>query len=86
MLITDKFRVVSLKLYVLQVTNVIPLFERMNPNCVAEFFFDKSSAHGAHAKDALNTNEMNVKPGGNQRHMHPTTIPDDNPNLCLQTN
>ena len=75
----------SLKLtYVLQVTNVIPLFERMNPNCVAEFFFDQSSAHGAHAKDALNANEMNVKPGGNQRHMHPTTIPDDNPNPELR--
>ena len=50
----------------LQVTNVIPLFEQMNPNCVTEFFFDQSSAHGAHAKDALNANKMNVKPGGNQ--------------------
>ena len=28
-----------------------------------EFFFDQSSAHGTHAKDALNANKMNVKPG-----------------------
>ena len=56
----------------------------MNPNCVVEFFFDQSSAHGAHAKDALNANEMNVKPGGNQQHMHPTTIPDNNSNPELR--
>ena len=50
--------------YVLQVTNVVPLFEQ--PNCVVELFFDQSSAHGAHANNAHNANEMNVKPGGNQ--------------------
>lgn len=66
-----------------QVIKVIPLFERMNPSAVAEFFFDQSSAHGAFAKDALNANEMNVKPGGNQRRMHATFIPDDNPNPAL---
>jgi hypothetical protein len=67
-----------------QVTKVIPLFERMNPSAVAEFFFDQSSAHGAFAKDALNANEMNVKPGGNKRRMHATFIPDDNPNPALR--
>ncbi len=56
----------------------------MNPNTVAEFFFDQSSAHGAFAGDALNANEMNVKPGRNQRRMHATFIPNDNPNPALR--
>ena len=43
-------------------------------------FFDQSSAHGAFAKDALNANETNVKPGGNQCCMHATVIPNDNLN------
>src|SRR6267154_2555325 len=55
----------------------------MNPSCIAEFFFDQSSAHGAHAKDALNASKMNVRPGGSQRRMHTTTIPHDNPNPQL---
>jgi len=55
----------------------------MNPSCIAEFFFDQSSAHGAHAKDTLNASEMNVRPGGSQRRMHATTIPHDNPNPQL---
>jgi hypothetical protein len=55
----------------------------MNPGAVAEFFFNQLSAHGAFAKDALNANEMNVKPGGNERRMHVTFIPDDNLNLAL---
>ena len=66
-----------------QVIKVIPLFERMNPGAVAEFFFDQSSPHRAFAKDALNANKMNIKPGRNQRHMHLTFIPDDNPNPML---
>ena len=41
--------------------------------------FDQSSAHGAYAKDALNSKEMNVNPRGKQRHMHSTFIPHDNP-------
>lgn len=36
------------------------------------------------SEDALNVNEMNVKPGGKQRHMHPTRIPDDNPDPRLR--
>ena len=34
-------------LSLIQVEKVIPLFERMYPGVVAEFFFDQSSAHGA---------------------------------------
>jgi len=68
-----------------QVIKVIPLFEQMNPSAIAEFFFDQSSAHGAFTKDVLNANEMNVKPGGNQCHMHVTFIPDDNPNPALRS-
>jgi hypothetical protein len=55
----------------------------MYPDAVAEFIFDQSSAHGAFAKDALNTKDMNVKPGGRQRKMHDTYIPIDNPNPLL---
>ena len=62
----------------------IPVFERLYPNAIAEFIFDQSSAHGAHAPDALNVKEMNVGPGGVKRHMHATTIPLDNPNPALR--
>ncbi|KIJ46611.1 hypothetical protein M422DRAFT_164849 [Sphaerobolus stellatus SS14] len=62
----------------------LPIFERLYPGAVGEFFFDQSSAHGAFAPDALNAKEMNVKPGGKQRMMHPTFIPMDNPNPALR--
>ena len=68
----------------MQVKRVIPLFEYMYPNAVAEFIFDQSSAHGAFAPDALNAKEMNVNPGGKQRRMHPTIIPDDAPNPAVR--
>ncbi|KAG2093316.1 uncharacterized protein F5147DRAFT_657455 [Suillus discolor] len=71
------------EMLVQQVEQVIPLFERTHPGAVAKFFFDQSAAHGAFAVDALNASEMNVKPGGKQRHMHSTLIPTDNPNLAL---
>ncbi|KAF8480617.1 hypothetical protein JB92DRAFT_3133121 [Gautieria morchelliformis] len=58
---------------------MLPIFERMFPGAIGEFFFDQSSAHGAFAPDALNAKEMNVKPGGKQRKMHATFIPNDNP-------
>ena len=60
------------------------MFERIHPGAIGEFFFDQSSAHSAFAKDALNANEMNVKPGGNQRRMHATVIPNDNLNPELR--
>lgn len=71
------------EMLVQQVEQVIPLFERTYPDAVAEFFFDQSAAHGAFTVNALNANEMNVKPGGKQRRMHSTTIPADNPNPAL---
>ena len=56
----------------------------MFPGAVGEFFFDQSSAHGAHAPDAPNAKEMNVKPGGKRQKMHDTVIPHDNPNPALR--
>ena len=56
----------------------------MYPGAVAEFFFNQSSAHGAFVADALNAKEMNVNPGGQQRHMHSTIIPHDNPDPNLR--
>ena len=56
------------------------MFEKLLPDAVAKFFFDQSTAHSAFADDALNANEMNVRPGGKQWLMHPTTIPNDNAN------
>lgn len=56
----------------------------MFPGDALEFFFDQSSAHGAFAKDALNAKEMNVKPGGKQRVMRNTYIPQDNPDPALR--
>ena len=58
---------------------MIPIFEQMYPSAIAEFVFDQSSAHAAFAKDALNSKEMNVKPGGRQQLMRDTLIPMDNP-------
>ncbi|KIJ30893.1 hypothetical protein M422DRAFT_267500 [Sphaerobolus stellatus SS14] len=67
-----------------QIKKTIPIFERMYPNAVGEFFFDQSSAHGAYSPDELNSKEMNSSPGGKQRKMHPTTIPMDHPNPLLR--
>ena len=53
---------------------MIPVFERLYPGTVGEFYFDQSSAHGAFAPDALNAKEMNLKPGGKQGKMHSTPI------------
>lgn len=63
---------------------MIPLFEKLIPNAVGEFFFDQSTAHSAFAEDALNASNMNVNPGGKQRAMHATTIPNDNPHPHLR--
>ena len=70
--------------YPSQVKKTIPLFEFMYPGAVAEFIFDQSSAHGAFAPDALNAKEMNMGSGGNQRRMHDTVIPDNNPDPLLR--
>lgn len=56
----------------------------MFPGDVADIYLDHSTGHGAFAPDSLNAHEMNVKPGGNQRRMHSTRIPMDNPNPALR--
>ncbi|KAF8578546.1 hypothetical protein K439DRAFT_1648756 [Ramaria rubella] len=68
---------------IVQVRRMIPIFERLYPGAVGEFFFDQSSAHGVFAPKALNLKEMNLRPGGKQRVMHSTFIPMDNPHLGL---
>ena len=65
---------------------MIPIFEKLYPDCVGDFYFDQSTNHAAFPPDSLNAREMNVKPGGKQRRMHSTVIPEDNPHphLCGQ--
>lgn len=57
----------------------LDIFEYLFPEAVGVFVFDCSSSHEAFAKNALNVNNMNVKPGGKQVHMHNTVIPLGNP-------
>ncbi|KAI0092204.1 hypothetical protein BDY19DRAFT_928836 [Irpex rosettiformis] len=67
-----------------QLEHVVKIFDYMFPGCTGDFYFDHSTGHEAYAPDALNAREMNVKPGGNQRRMHATTIPMDNPHPELR--
>jgi hypothetical protein len=67
-----------------QVERMVPIFEKMFPNCRGVFVFDQSSAHAAFAKDAPNVKNMNVGPGGSQSLLHDTTIPMDNPHPELR--
>lgn len=62
-----------------QTMSALDIFEYLFANAVGVFVFDCSSSHEAFAKDALNVNTMNVKPGGKQVHMHDTVIPLGNP-------
>ena len=63
-----------------QTKEAIEIFNYLFPNCIGLWIFDCSSAHEAFAKDALNINKMNVKPGGkNVPSMHNTVIPWTNP-------
>lgn len=62
-----------------QTMSALDIFEYLFPRAVGVFVFDCSSSHEAFAKDALNVNNMNVKPGGKQVHMHDTVIPLGNP-------
>ncbi|KAJ2922656.1 hypothetical protein H1R20_g14444, partial [Candolleomyces eurysporus] len=57
-----------------QVKQMLPLFEKLYPGAVGEFFFDQSTAHSAFAPDALMASEMNVNPGGKKRSM---VLPND---------
>ena len=53
----------------------VDIFEYLHPDKVGIWLFDCSSAHKGLAVDALNVNNMNVNPGGNQRVMQDTVIP-----------
>jgi hypothetical protein len=62
-----------------QIKDAIPIFEHLHPGAVGVWIFDCSSAHEAFADDALNVNNMNIKPGGKQRKIRSTIIPLSNP-------
>jgi hypothetical protein len=62
-----------------QTKHAVDIFEYLHPEKVAIWVFDCSSAHKGLAIDALNVNNMNVNPGGKQRHLRTTVIPMNNP-------
>ena len=62
-----------------QMKHAIDIFEHLHPDKVAIWLFDCSSAHEGLAKDALNVNNMGVRPGGKQSHLQDTIIPLNNP-------
>lgn len=62
-----------------QTTDAVDIFEYLHPNKVGIWLFDCSSAHKGLAADALNVNNMNVNPGGKQKHLCTTIIPINNP-------
>lgn len=67
-----------------QVKRAVPIFERLYPGCIGEWYFDHSTGHTAYAPDALSARDMNVNPGGQQRVMHDTIIPLNNPHPHLR--
>ena len=58
--------------------DAVDIFEYMHPDKVGIWIFDCSSAHEGYAADALNVNNMNVRPGGKQKHLRDTFIPLNN--------
>lgn len=62
----------------MQIKDAILIFEYLHPGAIGIWVFDCSSAHEAFADDALNVNNMNVKPGGKQHKLCNTTIPLNN--------
>lgn len=62
-----------------QVKTSISIFEYTHPGCIGVFVFDRSSAHGGFAEDALNINSMNIHHGGKQKRLRSTIIPLNNP-------
>lgn len=62
-----------------QVKDAVDIFEHLHPEKVAIWLFDCSSAHEGLAADALNVNNMNINPGGKQKHLRTTVIPITNP-------
>ena len=47
-----------------QLKHVIPVFEKIHPNCELLLCFDNSQNHHAKAPDALVANRLNLKDGG----------------------
>lgn len=64
----------DLKQLVEQVRVTIMVFEYTHPGCISIFVFDRFSAHGGFAEDALNINSMNLHPGGKQKKLCNTII------------
>jgi hypothetical protein len=62
-----------------QMMDAVDIFEYLQPDKVGIWLFDCSSAHEGLAADALNVNNMNVNPGGKQKHLCTTVIPTSNP-------
>ena len=69
----------DLKQLMEQMAHTINIFKQTHPNQIGIFLFNCSSAHKELSHDALNINNMNVNPGGNQCHLWDTTIPLNNP-------
>src|SRR6266851_7853547 len=62
----------------MQVDQVISIFEKAHPRCVRLFLFDHSSAHTLLGPDVLHTFDMNKLNGGKQRKQKDTIIPMNN--------
>lgn len=62
-----------------QMESAIDIFEYIHPSAVGVFAFDCSSAHKALSEDALNVNNMNIKPGRKKACLRNTVIPEDIP-------
>ena len=55
-----------------QVDEAIQIFEQKYPSAQALFLFDNAPSHKKYADDMLNTDRMNVRPGGKQPVMQDT--------------
>ena len=55
-----------------QVDEAIQIFKQKYPNAQALFLFDNAPSHKKYADDMLNTDRMNVRPGGRQPIMQDT--------------
>jgi hypothetical protein len=47
-----------------QISNVLNIFEKKHPNCTAVLVFDQSSAHASHGEGALNAFDINLTDKG----------------------
>ena len=52
-----------------QVEKTVDIFKRVHPEASALFLFDNAPSHRKMADDALNSDKMNVGPGGKQPKM-----------------